>query len=413
MKPILSSQLFFLIFLLCISLPPSVSALGMAPGKTILDFTPNKAITKEILLVNDEQTPLTLALEATGELADYITLSQTRVTLNAGASVTIPYTVTLPQQFPHSGNFEGMIIAHQASAALPGEKDTINIGAVVGVGSTVQVKVSYQGKALLASLTILPTAPYKPVEFLAQAQNAGDEELDTVYITALIYNLQQQQLAEISSEQQTLQMRQRANFVATWDAQVSYGEYHAVITFFYDGQRQQVPVDFVIGHFPLELLDLRVEDFIADEQALFVTTLANTLDEAVPIISKITLERDQQPALSLPEQAATLQPRGTVDLKHLWQLSQIPYGTYQGTLTLTFGDSIARRPFLVELSSTGISASLLPFNSLTGATVTLQPDSNEISPSSPWLMWVILLLLAHLLFFVFYLRKRQQEKEIL
>ncbi len=409
-----SSLLSFgvLAFLLSMLFFPLVHALGVAPGRTIIDFAPNLVVTKEILLVNTEQQPLSLSLETTGDLAPYVVIPQARVVLNPGASIKIPYTVTLPQRFPHGGNFEGMIIAHQTPDSSSSEENNINIGAIVGVGSTLQVRVPYQGKALHASVTVLPADPYKPVEFLVQATNVGDETLDTVRVVATIFDLTKHVLAEVSSEKQTLQRNQRANFVATWDAQVPYGEYHAVITIFYDGQQRQVPTDFIIGHFPVDLQDLRVEDFISDEQAFFVTTLANTLDTAVDVTSQITLERDQQPPLALEEHSATIAPHSTAELKHRWQLAQVPYGAYRGTLTLTVGDFIARRPFLVELSSTGISASLVPFTPLTGATITLQPDGSGLSSSSPWLIWVILLLLAHLLFFAWYRRKQHQEKKV-
>ncbi len=416
MKPSSLLLLLPVLCLMCLLIPSPISAFAIAPGKTVTDFTPNTVALHDILLINTERQSLTLALEATGELAPYIQLSQTRVTLAPDTSLVIPYTLQLPANFPRSGSITGMIIAHQdVSTPSGGLVNSVRIGALVGVGSVVQVNVPYHGRSLLATVAIPPVDPYIPVEFVAQAKNVGDETLGNVRVAVAVYDLDEQLIAEVSSEERSLRANERANFIATWDANVSYGEYHAVITFMYDGREQEVLADFTVGSFAVELLDLRVEDFVFGSQARLLAVLQNQEAREVTVASDITLQDAQAHyAVSLGQQSLTLGPQQDTVLSSTWDLAQVPTGSYTGKVSLTADGITVHRRFFVELTPTGISASLAPFNALTGQVISLEPTSDIAAPlRQPLVFFVVLLLIAINIgiFIVLRLRRQRQSRQ--
>ncbi len=400
--------------ILLVVLLPATSAFGIAPGKTIVEFTPNAVSEHEIILINTEQETLTITLEATGDLASYIQLSKTQVTLAPDTSLTVPYTLRLPAGFPQSGSVTGMIIAHRAQQGSSDKTNpSIHVGAVAGVASVIQVNVPYQGRTLEARVYVAPTEAYQPVEFLAQAKNVGMNDISNLRIQIAIYDTSNTLLTTLSSEEKKLKTRERTDIVTVWDPHILYGDYHAVITFLYNGRKQESALDFTVGRFPIELTDLRIEHFIFGAQADILAALLNKETRDVTVTSTITLQETTltSPTISLDSQTITLSSQQDKTLVFPWNLANLTISSkYKGTFSLTVEETTSVRTFYIDLTPEGASASFAPFSSVTGQTILLEPTTtNAGNTVRATLIIILFIVLVNIIVLSFWYSRRKKS----
>src|SRR3989344_4947424 len=413
MRPHMLQRLSLLLFFLFLFFPVVSSALGVTPGKTLLDFFPNLQITKELTVINSEERTLSLSLETTGDLAPYLTLSKHSATLLPGTSLVVPYTVHLPEKFSEPGEIAGMIILRET---LPGHHTgnpgDVRIGALTSVGSVVQVSVPYTGRTLEASFYIPPIPPYAPVDFLAQVKNVGDAYLSSVRVQVALSTPDGKSVTPLSSEKlPLLAPHKRRDFVLHWDPHVFYGEYHAIVTFFYGNRKQELETDFSVGSFTVDMIDLRVEDFVFSSQARLVATLFNAGDEDTSVTTQLILRNEEGRTVFSPHsQTLSVASRQQQEISYSWNLENTPVGRYKGILTLTVGETTLERPFYILMTENGISAAFTPLNSLTGKTVSFGPTHGNYSLSTSSLfLYLFLLIAANIILFSF-LRLRGRQK---
>lgn len=414
MKPSTFSLICGIIFLLSIFFPTTVSAFAIAPGKTIIDFTPNSVAQQDIILINTEQQLLTLTLEASGDLGPYIQLSKTQITLAADTSITIPYTLRLPAGFPQSGIVTGMIIAHQAQqVSSDNVKPVIRVGAVAGVASLIQVNVPYQGRTLEARVYVAPVDAYQPVEFLAQAKNVGTNDISNLHIQIAIYDMENNLLTTLTSEEKKLAAGERADIVTVWDPHILYGDYHAAIIFLYNGRKQEIALDFTVGRFPVELTDVHIEHFTFGSQADILATLLNKETRDIPVTSAITLQETTSPSssISLDPQTLTLSAQQDKTLVFPWNIANITIGgRYKGTFSMTVEETTSVRTFYVTLTPEGASASFAPFSSVTGQTIFLEPAATSSSNTfKATLVIIILIALVNIIVLSLWYSRRKKK----
>lgn len=97
LKAILLSIIFLTIFLLQIT---NISAIGITPGRTTLNFEPGLSREVQFSIVNTEHKDMSVVFYVQGELNNSITLTQALATFSASEeSKSFSYKVNLPQKF--------------------------------------------------------------------------------------------------------------------------------------------------------------------------------------------------------------------------------------------------------------------------------------------------------------------------
>ncbi len=404
----------FLIFFLCF-FQVSVDALGLTPGKTVFDFKANSIAEGTITLFNTDNTDLLLDIYPEGELAPYISLSEQQISIAKGESKTITYTLHFPETFDRAGVFTTpIIIKPHLSSKKDGKPGDVQLHALNGVASGVEVRVPYSGKTLEASIIIPPTESFAPVSFIAHIQNVGDNNIRSVNMRVALYDTEGQFLTTVSSEQQPLKTNARGTFVATWDPHVAYGEYHAVITLTYDGREQELTTDFIVGKPLLEMTDVSIDHFVFGSEATIVLTLQQTGEKPLTATGSLQLTDEQEKSIaSFDEQSLLLDSNTPGELRYVWSLNEIPIGRYTGTVTLQAQEFTLHRTFHILLTEDGISASFTPLNSLTGKTISLEPHqgSSTSSFTRATLLIILLIIAVNLFVFFFYRRRRRQKPQ--
>ena len=132
------------VILIMLLLLPSVFALGATPGRTTLDFSPNLAQNISFSVGNTENKEMNIAFTVEGDLAEFVTLSNSVEKLSADEkSKDFNYEINLPRGLS-PGVHEAKIVIVEVPAENI-DSETV-IRATVSVVTQLRVQVQYPGK---------------------------------------------------------------------------------------------------------------------------------------------------------------------------------------------------------------------------------------------------------------------------
>ena len=161
-----------LIFLLCFC---AVYAVGINPGLTNANYNPNSKVEGAYNIYNNKDAPVTVLLTTKGDLTNYLTIPEDRVTIPANSIHATSFSLLMPENL------------------APGKYDTrIHIAETGGesflafaVEYVIIVDVPYQGKHLTLSLVIGGQSTDNLI-ISAGATNDGSEAVQSSQISVSI-----------------------------------------------------------------------------------------------------------------------------------------------------------------------------------------------------------------------------------
>jgi hypothetical protein len=133
------SKLFLL--LLLVLLLPMPSALGISPGRIDIPFQPGFKNTYGFIVI-PHMTPY-LRLSVYGDLAQYVTLSQTEAVVKNGIG-HFTFSVSLPDDLPRPGLYDTRILVTEFPGGFEG--GGTGVGAKVAIELQFWVRKPYPGK---------------------------------------------------------------------------------------------------------------------------------------------------------------------------------------------------------------------------------------------------------------------------
>ncbi|MBI1972929.1 hypothetical protein HYS50_02910 [Candidatus Woesearchaeota archaeon] len=388
---------------------PTAAAFGISPGKKVFDFTPGGSVEGEVTLFNTESRPLSLLVQAEGELASSVTLDNSNVVLQPGESKIIHYTLHFPERLERPGTYTVFLIAKERSLEKQdGSPNEVKVSAVTAVASVIEVRVPYGGKIIDALFYIPPIDPYQPVLIKAQVTNVGDKPIKKIGFTAAITDREGTRVTTLRSDEKKLAPRERTDLLAIWDPQVAYGEYRAALTLFYDGNKQETATDIIIGTFLLESTSLAVKHFVFNQEAILVVDIKNNAHEQIIGTLEISITDKKSYSQNLEPTTLKLAPSEIQQVKQQWNIQGLAPAKYYGKLILGAKGRTSERKFIIILSEQGIETTFEQFNQLTGKSILLSPADAVSSGSSltPVLL-LSLVALFLLVLFVYLLKKRK------
>lgn len=193
-----------------------------------------------------------------GDLAEYITLNQAYAEFSSSEeSKSFTYLITLPQSSLSSGKHEAEIVALEVPKDVK-EKGTF-VGATLAVVTQLHVYVPYPDKYVDAEVNVIESGGQ--TIFFIPVTSRGKLDIVEIKATIDIYSGDEQKIATIDSNTDSLLSLERKELVAKWDASVNPGRYKAVVTVRYDNEVTTVLKGFNIGEMFLELQEIIVKDF--------------------------------------------------------------------------------------------------------------------------------------------------------
>ena len=133
----------------------SVFAIGISPSRKYIDYAPGLKIQVPISIINAEQKDMRVLIYAQGDLAQYITLKETLITMSKNESQKeFTLNLKLPMDMEQAGSIQAQVFALEFPSQEEAGESAKIITAKTAVASQIIVRVPYPGKYAEASLSV-------------------------------------------------------------------------------------------------------------------------------------------------------------------------------------------------------------------------------------------------------------------
>ena len=257
-------MLLGIIFLFVI---PNVAALGITPGRTTIDFSPE--LEKEIKfdVINSENKNMNVAFAVQSETEDekIITLDNNVVHFNSSEnSKSFNYKIKLPSKMEPGLHKLGI-----AAIELPEELDSeeITVRTAISVVTQIYIYVPFPGKYLDANLDIIAEEGNNLISFYIPVISRGEENIEQVEGVVEIYQ-GDKKIKNIETNKISISSGERKELKAILDSgKFSPGIYKVKVIVDYDGNKLAIEKEFEVGEEFIKVLGVSADDFQLGEVA--------------------------------------------------------------------------------------------------------------------------------------------------
>jgi len=398
-----------LIFIIGISLIvftlQNISAIGITPGRTTVNFEPG--LTKEVSfsVINSEHKDMSVFFTIRGDLNDSVILDQIYAKFSASEeSKSFIYTINLPEKLDTYGKHELEIVALEAPSDI--EKKGTFVGATLAVVTQLHVYVPYPNKHLEADINVIESEKGSQTVFLIPVINRG--KLDVVDVKAVIdiYSGSGEKIDTIETSSETLNSLERKELVAKWDTEVNSGRYRAVATIIYDSEILSIWKEFNVGEMFLEILEMSVNNFELGEIAKFDTIVENKWSSNLKDVymNVIVYNEEGEVMADFKSPSYDIDALSKANVVAYWDTAGVRKGVYEGDIILRYGEKSTERDIQMDISDYDIQ-----IKGLTGK-VTVK-RSEKFNINNLLLILLIFLIVANVIWFVIVKRLIKRKKQ--
>jgi len=385
-----------------IILIPKASAIGIVPGRTTLDFSPELEHEVEFSVINNEQKDMNIALSVQGELADYIKLKYNDKDLEFLSSVeskSLTYKVKLPKNL-EPGLHTAEIVALEIPKA--NEKGTF-VGATVAVVSQLHVYVACSGKCVDVDLNVLDAEQNSTAKFIVPVINRGKQKINEARAVIDIYS-QGNKVGGVETDKLPIEPGARAELTGNWFVDVGRGDYKARITLYYDGEVKTIEKDFSVGKSMLEVERVWVSDFQLGGIAKFRILVQNRWNEELKQVYANLLIYNRNEVMSdLKSASENIPSQAQKELLVYWDTAGVTEGEYNGKLMVKYSGKSTDRELVLKVNPDSLD--------VLGAGYVVSSQAAGVSVKTIVIIVVILLVLSNVAWFVFLRRFIGKNKE--
>lgn len=406
--------LSFMIVLLVIM--KNVSAIGISPGRTTINFEGGLEKDVSLTIINTEKKAMTVVLYARGELKDYVQLGAQTISFEEGEEArTISYHIKMPSSIEKPGLVTAEIVALEVSKETKiktpdGQEvivvDSPAINARIAVISQLFVYVTHPGKYLEAGLDII-TPEDGTVKFLVPITSRGKLGIAQARASIDIYTSLNEKIATVNTNTQALASQETKELYVSWNYEkekINPGRYRAVATTIYDGETTTSDKDFEIGNKNIEIESISVNNFKLGEIAKFGILVNNQWSNTIKDVNvQIQVYNEQgQVMADFTSQNYEIEGLTKKELVSYWDTAGVNSGTYKGKLVLKYEDRIIEKTIEITISNNKIE--VVGF-----AGKAIFPQSSLWTTQNVLIGIVILLVIINAIWFYLFLRKKKKQ----
>ena len=393
---------FILVGLLMVFALQNVSAIGITPGRTTINFEPGLHKEVSFSILNSEHKDMSVVFTVKGNLSESVTLIQTYAEFSSSEdSKSFTYLIDLPEKVDKPGKYKIEIVALEMPKDIK-EKGAF-VGATVSVVTQLYIYVPYPNKYLEAEVNVVESEG-KEI-FFVPITNRG--KLDIVNAKAVIdiYTSLNEKVATIESNTDSLASLERKELVAEWEPDVNPGRYLAIVTVLYDDEVFKTEKKFNIGEKFLEILEVNIKDFelggIAKFDALVENKWSNDLKDVYLNIIVYNDEGEVMADFKSPNYKIGSMEKSKIVA--YWDTAGVHKGTYDGKIILKYGEKSTERNIQMKITEDSIEVM-----GLTGHVVIKQ--KGKFNMNKILIILVVFLIVVNIVWFVVVKRLMRKRK---
>ena len=394
---------FLALVLLLIS---SISALGITPGRTTLDYEKagDKKISIPFSVLNNEHKNMQVLLMVQGELNESITLFNSTVDfLPSEESKSFVYEVKLKNKIAKEpGLHSAEIVALEIPKAGAGGT---YVGATVAVISQLYVYVACPGKCIETDLNVLDAEENGTATLIVPVINRGKVGIGEARAVIDIYNMDYEKKAIIETDALAIESGKRTELSGKWNVNVNSGNYIAKASVFYDGESKNLEKQFAVGTNMLSIESILVNNFQLGEIAKLQILVENKWNQELKTVfaNLLVYNQESQIMADVKSAAEDIPALTKKELIAYWDTVGVEEGEYNGKLMVNYGKKSTDKNLILKVSQDKLD--------VIGVGYAIRPRGGKgIDITTILLILVILLLIVNLAWFVFFKRITGKRK---
>ena len=340
-------MIWLLMFLILVNIS---LAIGVSPIRKVVDFEPNKEYDLNIKIRNDGQKDIRAIVYARGELAPYIGIIDSLVSINKEEPDKYArYKLKLPSSFDKPGIHKADLVVMEYPAVSEGGQETM-VSATASVFSTLWVRVPYPGKYAEAKLYIDAGGIEEDVDFAISVMNFGKEDIGKVKATIKILGATYEEIGVVETNEASVKSKEQTKLTAKWLADVNPGKYHVIAGIGYDEKKVILEDNFEVGNLFIKIKKIEVGDFVLGQVAIFDILLESKWNEVISdVYGEMTIFDNMGTEYTKFKTASIdMPPMGEGVLKAYWDTKGINVGKYNLKLLIHYNERIFYRKIKIK-----------------------------------------------------------------
>lgn len=386
---------------LVILLVGSVSALGVSPARTTLDFEGglSQSVNFDVSSSSERDTGVVLSVQ--GELAPHVSLPVSSSVISASEKTKpFSYDLNLPERLEPGLHTADIYILEVPSGSGSGEA---HVMATLAVVTQIHVYVPYPGKYANADLRITGSNSGGGVVFIFPVVSAGKFDLTSVKANIDIYNKLNEKVDSFTTDSIGILSGQKKDLIYEWDADVPVGDYLARAALVYDEGTINLEKEFKVGSDELVLQQITTNKFNLGEIVKLEMLVENKWSEPIErayVKTKI-FDSDGDIVSSFESAAYDIAASSRQAFLSYWDTAGVREGNYEAEVSVVYGDKKSANSLEFQVSQNELTVIGLGY-------VISEDDGGANTLVFVLVAAVVVLILINLLWFMF-LRKRLKK----
>jgi hypothetical protein len=378
----------------------------VTPGRTTVDFEPNLEKSVSFTIINNEHKEFKALVYVEGDLKDYVVIGKNIIEFKeTDNSKDFEYTMKLPEKIEKPGDHWAKIVVMEMPPGMDAQKlEGQFVIATTAVIHQLRLKVPYPGKYADLELVINEAEPNGTVNFFVKVYNLGTENIYKALATIDILGPTNEKIAIIESDETAVESKKTGELAVPWKADVNPGVYHAAVTVNYDGKAGKVEKNFAVGAMRIEVLDVKVRNFVLGGIAKFEISIENKWNQKVQSVFAEMIMSNQKgdQVASFKSASAEVDPLQRSTLYAYWDTEGIEKGTYDAKLILHYADKTSEKLLKAYVELESIQTEIV------GITARAVTAKGGPGPGADVLVPLVLILIMINVGWFFYFRRRKK-----
>jgi hypothetical protein len=329
---------------------PTIKAIGISPGRTLVNFEPGKEGVINFEVVNDEHKKMDVMIAPRGDADIEIYYNGNPLT---GAVVfeenepekKFQYRFKLPQEM-----LPGLHETSITAIELPQESGKgIYVSASAGVATEFAVQKLYPGSYLGLDFNIAEGDAGGTTKFIVSASNLGEQAVKSAHAQIDIFD-SGKKIKSLQTETGGIGSRERKDFTAEWKPEKE-GKYTAKATMFFDGNSTEIEKSFDIGSAKLELLGINADEFKLGDIAKLELLVGNRWNEQ---LDNVYAELSIPGKAGIKSSFESIPALSNATLTIYWDTKGVKPGDYDGKLILHYANKQFEKDIRLHLEESSI-----------------------------------------------------------
>lgn len=335
-------------------LSTAVLAIGIKPAKKSLSFTPNKLYSGEFVVVKEADEDLDADVEADGDLAQYISITNNHINSSSSEPEehTITYSLKLPSILPPGDNIGKIVVTQRAVMSKSSDNA---IYAKLQLSHKIIVAVPYPDKYVSASLDVKDKG--SEIGVTTVVKNVGAKDIQSVKPSVDVNSITGN-IISVDLGESPLPTAKEKIFAKEVNAEtVKPGMYQAIANVLFDESSVEIIREFKRG---IEQVELQTPSTVlaAGEINAFSFDVINQWNRQIKnVYGIISLMQDNQSKITSRTDTFTLEANEKKTVTAFIDARALPAGKYDAKISAVLGNSTDVRIVPLMLQTPGFISS--------------------------------------------------------